>query len=160
MDQAGVSRIRTFVKKYSSPLLILAAGIILMSLPSGNAAEDSAADTSSEVAAKPNMLQEQLTDILSQVDGAGKVTVLLTEVSGEETIYQSDADSSGNTTVILTDNMRNQYGMVCRINSPIYQGAVVVCQGADRPAVRLALTQAVSNATGLSYDKITVLKMK
>jgi len=36
----------------------------------------------------------------------------------------------------------------------------VVCQGADDPAVRLAVSQAVSSVTGISTDRISVLKMK
>jgi hypothetical protein len=39
-------------------------------------------------------------------------------------------------------------------------GAVIVCQGADKPVVRLAIVEAVADATGLSTDTITVLKMK
>ena len=40
------------------------------------------------------------------------------------------------------------------------QGAVVVCQGADHPQVRLNVTNAVAVYTGLGSDKITVMKMK
>ena len=44
--------------------------------------------------------------------------------------------------------------------SPVYQGAIILCQGADSPSVRLAITQAVSKVTGLPTDRIAVLKMK
>jgi len=40
----------------------------------------------------------------------------------------------------------------------VYQGAVVVCQGADSSAVRLAVTEAVAALTGLSTEKITVVQ--
>ena len=43
---------------------------------------------------------------------------------------------------------------------PVYQGAVVVCEGAERAAVRLAIVEAVSSLTGLGSDKISVIKMK
>jgi len=39
-------------------------------------------------------------------------------------------------------------------------GAVIVCQGADDPQVRLSIVDAVSKVTGLGSDKISVLKMK
>lgn len=39
-------------------------------------------------------------------------------------------------------------------------GAVVVCQGADQPGVRLDVTNAVTAYTGLGSDKISVIKMK
>ena len=39
-------------------------------------------------------------------------------------------------------------------------GALVVCEGAGSAAVRLQLTQAVSALTGLSSDKIAIVKGK
>ena len=40
------------------------------------------------------------------------------------------------------------------------KGAVVIAEGADRPAVKLNLIQAVSSLTGLGMDQITVIKMR
>ena len=39
-------------------------------------------------------------------------------------------------------------------------GCVVVCEGADRPEVRLNVTNAVAAYTGLGSDKIRVFKMR
>ncbi len=113
-------------------------------------------------------MEERLAEILSQVAGAGKVQVLLTEATGAQTFYQENRDSTeGNQnkstrtdTVILSDSSRGQTGLVSQINPPTYLGAIVLCQGADQSAVRLAITEAVANATGLGYHKISVLKMK
>ena len=41
-----------------------------------------------------------------------------------------------------------------------YTGAVIFCQGADSAAVRLQVVEAVAVYTGLSSNKIMVLKMK
>ena len=41
---------------------------------------------------------------------------------------------------------------------PTYRGALVVCQGGDRPEVKLAVTEAVAALTGLSADRVTVAK--
>ena len=62
--------------------------------------------------------------------------------------------------VIITDSARNEAGLIKQINGPIYQGAVVLCQGADDPQIRLAITEAISKATGLGANQIAVLKMK
>ena len=51
-------------------------------------------------------------------------------------------------------------GLVRQVNPPEYLGAVVLCQGADNPSVKLSIVEAVSKATGLTTDRITVLKMK
>ena len=61
---------------------------------------------------------------------------------------------------MVTGSDRSEKGLVRQINPPEYLGAVVLCQGADNAAVKLAIVEAVSKATGLSTDRITVLKMK
>ena len=43
---------------------------------------------------------------------------------------------------------------------PVYQGAVVVCQGASDSGVHLAVIEAVSVLTGLGSDRITVVQWK
>ena len=48
--------------------------------------------------------------------------------------------------------------MVTRTVYPTYRGALVVCQGADRAEVRLAVTEAVTALTGLTADRVTVAK--
>lgn len=158
MDQTGAERIRGLLSKYGYVILILFTGILLMLLPAPSKASAPAPETAEK--AEVMLLQDQLSILLSQVEGAGKVNVLLTIASSEKMVYQNDSDSTRTSTVILTDSSRNQAGLICRVDSPQYLGAVVVCQGADRAAVRLSITQAISNATGLSYDKITILKMK
>jgi hypothetical protein len=39
-------------------------------------------------------------------------------------------------------------------------GALVVCDGAADPGIRMKVLEAVSSVTNLSYDKISVIKMK
>lgn len=162
MDQAGIQRIRYLLKKYQYVLLILLLGIILMLIPTAESQHHTEISSNQEATAdKAEPLQERLSRLLSLVEGAGKVSILLTEAVGEQTRYQTDSSSETRTdTVIVTDSGRNQTGLIQRIDPPRYLGAVVLCQGAERPSVRLAITEAVANATGLSFDKITVLKMK
>lgn len=138
-----------------------------MLLPSGKTNSNKETDI---IVTQNNILsvEEQLGSILSQVRGAGEVQVMLTQAYGEETLYQtnedfSDAGDSNTTridTVTITDADRNETGLVRQVNPPTYQGAIIVCQGADSPTVRLAIIEAVSKVTGLGADKISVLKMK
>ena len=151
-------------KKYRYGILIVLFGIVLMCLP-GIQKDDTAAAMPPSVETKvQNGLEESLAAILSQIHGAGKVEVLLTESKGAETMYQSDVNNNTDTqrqdTVIISGSDRAQNGLVRQINPPSYLGAIVVCQGADSAAVRLAIVQAVSGVTGLGSDHITVLKMK
>lgn len=156
---------RLWLKEYRYVLLVLFLGIVLMLLPQSKAGEERDEDTPVPETVAEEGLQEQLEQLLSMVQGAGKVRVLLTEAAGERVIYQTDGEeSSQNTkrtdTVILSDSGRAESGLVQQILPPTFQGAVILCQGADSAAVRLALIEAVSNATGLTSDRISVLKMK
>lgn len=162
MDQSGIQRLQQFVSGKLNIVMILALGVALMMLPDlkqKNSAADILPETKSEIQWKES-LQSELSSFLSQMDGVGRVQVMLSTAHGEKTIYQTDSNSDRCSTVLITDKDRNQNGLVNQIEPPIYQGAIVVCQGADRPAVVLAITQAVSNVTGLGFSKISVLKMK
>lgn len=155
-------------RKYKYALLILAVGLLLMCLPDfgGGGTEEVPAETAAP--AVESDLASELEQILSQIDGAGKVRVMLTESTGAQTYYQTDddqstsadSDSCRSDTVLITDADRAQNGLVRKTDPPTYRGAIVVCQGGDRPSVQLAVVEAVANVTGISADHITVLKMK
>lgn len=154
------------VKKYRWPLLVLLLGVLLMVIPFGNTNENNEPmTTTTEQRLDP---QQDLCQILAQIRGVGKVQVLLTVKTGQATKYQTDDDvitsDTGSTvrkeTVIVNDSNRNQQALIVQILPPEYLGAVIVCQGADDAQVRLAVMEAVSKATGLGTDKITILKMK
>jgi len=158
----GKERLISLFSKYKYVGLILMLGIILMCIP-----------TRTDISTQEDMSQEQrvtplavqLEDILQQMEGVGRVQVLLTEEIPEEIQYQVDEDYRGDgsgsrDTVIISGSSRDEAGLVTSVKPPVYRGAVVVCQGADRPGVQLAVIQAVSVVTGISSDRITVLKMK
>lgn len=144
---------RSWLKQYRYVFLIVLVGVTLLCLPSGT--EEKPVSQPIPEAADA---EERLEKILSRIDGAGDVEVMLAEAVGEEIIYQTD--NGGADTVIVTDEDRNQQGLIRTRESPVYQGAIVVCRGADSAAVRLAIVEAVANVTGLGSDRITVLKMK
>ena len=155
-------KILNFTKRYWYVLLVLVIGLVLMALPTE---EQNRVTTVSQPETQPQILQQELEQILCQIRGAGKVKVLLTELTGSQTVYQTDQDQRGEDssnikTVIITDKDRNQNGLVHRVDPPVYLGAVIVCQGGDSAAVKLAIVEAVASVTGLSTDRITVLKMK
>ena len=159
-------RINALVKKYRYVLLILVLGIVLMLLPEAEEKVVVPAETV-QTAQVPN-LTEELTEILTRIQGAGCIKILLTQAMGEEIVYQTDVRTSLDEgsrsedciTVKNSNADRSESGLIRQVIPPKYQGAVVVCQGADLPAVRLAIMEPVADATGLSTDKISVLKMK
>ena len=157
--ESGKEQIIRSVKKYQYVLWVVLLGIFLMLLPQKQ--ESPGREIPAETEAVFD-LESELSAILSQISGVGKAEVLLTELSGSSTIYQTDTgQNQGNSdTVIVMDRNREEQGLVKQVLPPVYKGAIVVCQGADSASVRLSVVDAVKSVTGLSSDCITVLKMK
>lgn len=155
-----MERIIERLKQYRYGILILILGIGLMLLPTGTSEnEDPIVNEVTSVS-----VSEMLEQILSQIQGVGRVEVMLTQAEGEITVYQEDIDHSADTvredTVLITDDSRREMGLIRQVIPAKYLGAIVVCQGGDRASVQLAVVEAVAAVTGLTSDRITVLKMK
>lgn len=154
-----IRKFTAFLSKYRYAFLVLLVGVALMLLPTGNDPGPQE-QKKMEPVSKGQDLSYELAQILSMIQGVGKVQVMVTVEEGEMTVYQLDEGASGKDTVIITDSDRNQSGLIQQVLPQKYRGAVVVCQGADSAAVRLSVIEAVAKVTGLGTDRITVLKMK
>lgn len=160
-------KLKLLFKKYKFVLLILGIGMLLMWLP-GLSESSRSKEVPVQTVAENLDISEKLEDMLRDMEGVGDVRVMLTVKSGAETKYQTDidkdlsekSDGTKEETIIITDSERNELGLIKQIISPIYQGAIVICQGADSPVVRLMITEAVSKLTGLGADQIAILKME
>jgi hypothetical protein len=116
--------IAELAKKYKYILIALAAGTVLLLLPrtASGQARDAPAATSAELSRLTaagnanNGGEVRLAEVLSQIDGAGNVTVALSDT-----------------------------------------GAVIVCANIS-PSLRLGITGAVCAYTGLSSEKVIILK--
>lgn len=160
-------RISQGIGKYKYVCIVLAAGLILMMIPSKKTEDTVQSAQDQTLEAEEATTQEQLESILSYVDGAGKVKVMLSIAQGERTIYQTDstysqtenATDTRTQTILITDGQRNETGLIHQKSPPVYQGAIILAQGADIPSVKLAIVDAVGNITGLGADRISVIKM-
>lgn len=150
----GKLNLRGIWRKYRYVLLVAATGLLLMLLPMGETADAPEPAPTEGV----QTLEHRLEKILSRIRGAGEVAVLLTEERCGEVFYQTEGEDGR--TVVVTGSDRSESGLVRTTSPPVYRGAVVVCQGADSPEVRLEVVNAVAKATGLGTDRITVLKME
>ena len=165
----SMKKLYAVVRKYRYAILILLLGLVLMILPTEQNQETKAEPSAEVITIQEEQdLEKRLEVLLSQIQGAGSVRVLLTERNGSQTFFQSneqiEEDESGasrnNSVVITEDKDHSETALVRRIDPPVYQGAVVVCQGADDNRVKLSIVEAVRCATGLGADQITVIKMK
>ena len=151
-------------KKYKFVLLVVLGGIILMLLPVSSQTKETEENKSQipqesfDLAA----MEQRMEEVLGKIDGVGKLRLMLTLQSGtrltlaEDT--QRDQDRTQREIVTLNRGSGNQEIVITNRFYPVYQGAVVVCQGADSSAVRLAITETVQALTGLPSDRIRVAK--
>lgn len=156
--------------KYKFVGLVILIGVGLLLLPTGKKTKTVEKSGQTTESLSVEETEEKMAKILSDINGVGQLKVMLTLDSGEEQELAKDNELSYNgkatspedyskkseTVVVSGDD--GEQAVVTKITAPVYRGALVVCQGAGKADVKLAVTQAVSALTGLSSDRITVVK--
>ena len=158
----GMERWKAVLDRYRYALLVIAAGVLLLLLPTGESrppAEEERAD--GEGFFQLGELEEKLARTLSGIHGAGETEVMLTLKSGSRQVLAQDTQSRGEgersvSTVTLGRGSGSQEVVPLQTVAPQFRGALVVCAGGDDPGVRLQVIRAVSALTGLGSDCITV----
>ena len=143
-------------------------GAVLLLWPSGK--PTTSGSGSAGTPAETRDVEGEMEDILSKISGVGQVQVMLTvDTDGTRQLAQdtelsysgsteAPEDYSRKSETVLVDGGEGDRTVVTQTRYPTYRGALVVCQGGDRAAVALAVTEAVAALTGLSADRITVAK--
>ena len=160
----------SYVKKYRYVALVVLAGVVLMLLPSGKGEQQASSDQPVNVSEAYSLAEteKRLEQLLGRIRGVGQVQVMLTLKSGSSlqlaenrsTSLRDTEDRQDRDVVTLNRGSGYEDVVVTEQTYPVYQGAVVVCQGAGDSGVHLAVIQAVSVLTGLGSDKITVVQWK
>ena len=160
----------SYVKKYRYVALVVLAGVVLMLLPSGKGEQQTSSDQPVNVSEAYSLAEteKRLEQLLGCIRGVGQVQVMLTLKSGSSlqlaenrsTSLRDTEDRQDRDVVTLNRGSGYEDVVVTEQTYPVYQGAVVVCQGAGDSGVNLAVIQAVSVLTGLGSDKITVVQWK
>ena len=157
---SGRSGLSSRLKKYKWVGLVLLVGLLLLAWPAG---KENQAETAAET---PQTFDLAATEALSQIRGAGEVTVVLTLAGGPRQVLAQDVDQAAERgqerreTVVVSRGSGGQEAVAVQEVSPEYQGALLVCPGGGDPTVRLQLTQAVAALTGLGADKISISEGK
>lgn len=147
---------------YRGVLLVIVAGVVLLTLPT--ASRDSPQKEVPQVEGAVFDLEgfeQKLGEILSQVEGAGTTSVVLALDGSSRQVLarnqEQESDGSGtNTVVTIGRGSGNQEVVPLQTVAPQFRGALVVCPGGGDAQVRLKLIEAVSALTGLGADRISV----
>ena len=101
-------------------------------------------------------LEQQLTELIEQVQGAGKTTVMLTLESGEETVYALDTLSGQTQTqqthVLLDDGTALEQ----TVYLPTICGVAVVCEGGGDVRVASRITELVGALLDVPSNRVCV----
>lgn len=169
-------------------LMVLAAGICLMllAIPSGsrtkNAAEQELRQTAEPEGASgrgyEKEMEKRVEELLSTVDGVGKVDVMITLSSSEEKVLASDrtqsqssseeTDSAGGTrstktaerqeTTVLAGGTGDSQPIVEMERMPEIRGVVVSAQGGGDARIQAEISAALEALFHVPQHKIRVLK--
>lgn len=124
--------------------------------------------------------QKNLKEILSKIDGVGKVEVLITYSESSQIVAMynekykesqtEEGDTNGGTRVIqevskdkeiiYQEENGEKVPITEKIVMPKMEGALIVAEGANNASVKANIIQAVEALTGLATHKIQVLEMK
>lgn len=124
--------------------------------------------------------QKNLKQILSKIEGVGKVEVLITYSESSQVVAMynetykesqtEEGDTNGGTRVIqevskdkeiiYQEENGEKVPITEKIVMPKMEGALIVAEGANNASVKANIIQAVEALTGLATHKIQVLEMK
>ncbi len=157
-------------------LVVIILTIYFSSFNSGKVKETPAQPVKEAVQGED--LEAKLEDILSSIEGAGRVDVFITYEStpeivpaiseNKQTSSTTNAGESGTSTVNTENTQSNVVtisgsggtsALVLRENSPKVMGVIVVAEGADDIGVKLNLLRAVETVLNVSPDRVDVYKM-
>lgn len=168
---AGLKKLLSILDTYKYALLVVLVGVLLLVLPLQRSGKMSETVPSTEREASGfdlEKMERKLSAALSQVEGAGEVTVVLTVQNSSRQVLAQDGKTTQKEgasertaeTVVVSRGSGTQEPVLVEQIYPDFQGALVVCTGGEEAAVRLKLVEAVSALTGLGADKISICKGK
>ena len=108
-------------------------------------------------------LENKLKEVLSDIDGVGKVSVAVTtESDGEKIIAfeKTKTTENGKITELEKPVYENGKEVVLREDKPKISGVLVVCQGANNISVIKRIQQAVISLLNVNINDIEIIKMK
>lgn len=125
-------------------LIILIIGAAIIAFSSGSGGKTEATDISANSGE-----EERLEEILSEIEGAGQVSVM---ISYESTMEKDIAYDGDNDRAVTSGGDV----MVKREIYPKVKGVIVIADGADTPSVKQAIKEAVTAVTGAGANRVCV----
>lgn len=139
------------------------AGMLLLAVsawvPAEQAPEPADAAGTQNVAGYAENLESRLEEMITRMEGAGKTRVMVTLQTGEESVYATDRDVSGDGTVSTSHVLVGGGALLETVATPRILGVAVICEGGGDAAVQNRVSVLVETLTGVGANHITVAGM-
>lgn len=159
-----------WVRKYRYVGFTILLGVVLLLWPKGREKTETASSQAQNLQndmvreeSPDTEMEQRLADLLGQIQGAGKVSCMVTFRDNGVREYLTDhtVESSGTErtqTVVLDRDQEGQETVLVTASEPKLEGVAVVCDGGEDPTVRLEIVRTITALTGLGSDHISVVK--
>lgn len=148
---------------YSAAAIICVLLLLFLKNPSGDGddvriPDIPADDIKPEAADYAAELEDKLRLIVSEIDGVGKVSVMVTVSGSEEKIYAENISESDGRSDTETVIIGSKEALLKEIRRPEVTGVLIVCSGGDRAQVKEKVVNAVSTVLNIPTSKVYVTK--
>lgn len=139
--------------------------VLLSEIPAaGNAGNKT--ETASQGEFYSDDLERKTEKLISQIEGAGEVSVMLTYEATEERVWAKDVstkkedDKSADTEEkhIIVDTSQGESGLTVKVIYPKVRGVAVVCSGGEDPLVNSRIKSLVSALFDIGSNRISIAR--
>ena len=159
-----LEKIRTNKKIQYLIISIFIVIILCMLVFCGTIKDTSSVDTSDPIISYVNSLEAKLSNVLSNVSGAGNVSVIISVEYGMETVLAMQTttkeNASGQIETQTTPIIINGKTVVIKELYPKVKGVLIVAEGASNISVMTKLQQATMSLLDIKINQIEILAMK
>ncbi len=103
-----------------------------------------------------NKIRVELENVISQIEGVGKVSIMITFEGSSTNEYQTDMDISETDETSKTVIIGNKEALIKSVKKPAAVGVLVVCEGGDSLKVKEKVINAVSTVLNISSNRVYV----
>ena len=157
-------------------------GLVLIAISGffkSNPSKEKTLNTSNSISNRQQELKQNLENIISEVEGAGKARVMVTFENSAETVYATEErknkeacedKSEGMITrkkesndcekkyITIKDSQGTEHALAVTEIEPKVKGVIVICSGGDNPIVKHRITEAVTTALNIPSKRVCITK--
>ena len=139
-------------------LLILVFAVVLLIIFTGGSSNDDVKQVST-IDSYVEALEKKLSLALSKIDGAGKVSVVISVESGMQTVLATEKTTENGVTREEPFTVGGKT-VVIKETYPEITGVLIVAKGANNLSTKVAIINATAALLDIQSNKIQVLPMK